>query len=114
MLELMKKHRVTSTPPPFQMSMATASDSLSLATEATLTAQREGDLEAERVRRNDSVVMRSPVSDELREPVDLRTEGGTLIPTLSTPEPSSVRWGVVAAAGILLGLLVAFALAAAG
>ncbi len=109
MLELLGKHNASITAPPFQMSMATAREAVSAAAVAALHQRREEDLEAEAMRRQDSVVAKAPV-EEPAEMVELQTIGGTTVKVpVRSPSPSPSRGF---SRGLLIGALIIAAVVA--
>ncbi len=106
MLDLLGKHNANITAPPFQMSMATAQEAVSASAVAALHQRREEDLEAEAMRRADSVVARAPV-EEAPEMVELRTIGGT---TVKVPVSEAPKRSGGVSAGLLIGGLIVVAI----
>lgn len=63
MRDLQARYRADMTPPPFQMTLASASEAVSPKAVAELHARRERDIQTEMRRRHDSVVAQSPIMD---------------------------------------------------
>ncbi len=63
MRDLQGRYRADLTPPPFQMTMASASEAVSPKAVADLQARRERDIAGEMRRRHDSVLSRAPFAD---------------------------------------------------
>ncbi len=75
MRDLQARYRADMTPPPFQMTLASASEAVSPKAVAELQARREQDIQAEMRRRHDSVVARAPIaSGDFPTRVDTRGE----------------------------------------
>jgi hypothetical protein len=110
MEELQSRYEATITPPPFQMTLASASEALSEAVVAELRARREADLGVEIELRRESIyglapiVDGAPLQDEI--PTAPRAGGRVGDPTSVLPKPSSPRgprlFAILFAAAVLL------------
>ncbi|MCP4869581.1 MAG: hypothetical protein GY898_12775 [Proteobacteria bacterium] len=91
MRDLKGRYRADLTPPPFQMTMAMASEAVSPKAAGELQAMRERDVNTELLRRHDSVVARSPWTDSGEAPMfETRSH-----PAQGLPKPAMVdRWGM--------------------
>jgi len=118
MEELQSRYEADITPPPFQMTLASASEALSEAAVAKLRARREADLTVEEELRCESVYGIAPMGDEDPSQDDIptvpRARAWVGEPTSLPPKPSSPRRPLLlavllTAAVILIAMLVVVA-----
>lgn len=118
MEELQSRYEATITPPPFQMTLASASEALSETVVAELRARREADLKVEGELRCESIYGLAPIADgdPLQDdiPTAPRVRARVGQPTSLPPKPLSPRRPLllavlVSAAIILIALLVVVA-----
>jgi hypothetical protein len=118
MEELQRRYGASITPPPFQMTLASASEALSEAAVAELRTRREADLRVEAELRCESVYGIAPIWDEDSSQDDVPTEprarawvgDPTSLPPKSSPPRRPLLLAVLlTAAVILIALLVVVA-----
>jgi hypothetical protein len=117
MEELQRRYDASITPPPFQMTLASASEALSEAAVAELRTRREADLRVEAELRCESVygiapIWEDPSQDDIPTEPRARARVGdptSLLPKSSLPRRSLLLAVLLTAAVILIALLVVVA-----